>query len=82
MHSSRMRTASSLTIGGGSLPRGMLAQGSVCQGGVPCDLSHNVLDVTCMLSQYQLRVNTYAAAYIVLVGHMTVMHARIPPPLP
>ena len=52
----------------GCLPRwGCLSGGGgICPGGVPCDLSHNVFDVTCML-----RVNTYAAAYIVLVGHVT-----------
>ena len=43
MHSSRMRTTHSLTIGGGG--------GGVCPGGgVPCDLSHNAFDAICMLS--------------------------------
>ena len=48
----------------GSVPR------NVPRGGVPCNLSHNAFHVTCMLSQ-QLRVNTNAAAYMVLVGLAT-----------
>ena len=62
MHSSGMRTARLLTVscsargGGRGLP-----------GGVPCDLSHNAFDVTCMLALHQLRLNSNAAAYIVLV---------------
>ena len=40
-------------------------------GGVPYDLSHHAFDVTRMLSLYQLRGSTNAAAYILLVGHVT-----------
>ena len=47
---------------GACLPRGCLPGG---------DLSHHVFDVTSMLSPHQLRVYTNAAAYIVLVGHVT-----------
>ena len=47
--------------------------GWVC---VLCDLSHHAFDVTCMLSQHQLRASSYAPAYI-LVGHVTCM----PPPV-
>ena len=39
------------------------------KGGVPCDLSHNAFDVTCMLSLHQLRLITSAAFQIVL-GHV------------
>ena len=63
-------------LGGLCLPKGVSAQ-----EGVSCDLSHNAFDVTCMLSHHQLRVNTSAAAYIVLVGHVTMMHAGIHPPV-
>ena len=38
---------------------------------VPCDLSHHAFDVTCMLPPHQLRLTSSAAAYIVLVGHVT-----------
>ena len=55
-------------LGGGGLPGGDLPGGWVR---VPCVLSHNPFDVTGMLSQHQLRANTNAAAYIVLVGHVT-----------
>ena len=88
MHSSRMRTARTLTVHGGVylVPGGVLSPGGTClprggvsaQGrcvclprgvsarGVPCDLSHDAFDVTCMLPPHQLRPNTSAAAYIVL----------------
>ena len=57
---------------GGVCPVGVSArEGGVCpggcvsaKGGVPCDLSHHAFDVTCMLSQHQVSVNTNAAAYI------------------
>ena len=42
-----------------------------CPGGVPCDLSHHAFDVKCMLPPHQLRPTNSAAAYIVLVGHVT-----------
>ena len=45
--------------GGGCLPRG-----------VSCDLSHHAFDVTCMLPPHQLRLNTSAAASIVLTHCM------------
>ena len=95
MHSSRMRTACSLTVPWGVFVRGVSAQDSVCpggvcpggvcpggvcqgclsrmvsaRGGVPCDLAHNTFDVSCMLSLLQLRLNSNAAAHIVL-GHVT-----------
>ena len=60
MHSSRMRTARSLAIVGEVPAQGCLP------GGVPCDLSHHAFDVTCMLPPHQLRLDTSAAAYIVL----------------
>ena len=61
MHSSRMRTARTLTIPGVS------DRGVVCpQGRVPCDLSHQSFDVTCMLPPHQLRPTNSAVAYIVL----------------
>ena len=107
MHSSRMRTARTLTVHGGCLPRGCLlgggggclpegclprgvsawgvfAQGGIClgvgclPGGVPCDLSHDAFDVTCMLPPHQLRPNTSAAAYIVLAH---CMMGYTPPPV-
>ena len=81
-----MRTARALTIQGGgvfwgrgpaqgSLPRGCLSRG------VPCDLSHHAFDVTYMLSQHQLSVYTNAAAYIVVVGHVTQVHAGVYTPV-
>ena len=42
----------------------------VCPGGVPCNLSHDAFDVSCMLPPHQLRLNTSAAAYIVLAHCM------------
>ena len=66
MHSSRMRTARAVTVGwGGCLPGGCLPGGGGVCPGVSCDLCHHALDVTCMLSQHQLNVNTSATAYIV-----------------
>ena len=50
---------------------GVSAQGMSAWGGVPCDLSHHAFDVTCMLSPHQLRVSNNAAAYILLVAHVT-----------
>ena len=76
MHSSRMRTARTLTVGGGggfSIPGG-----SPSQGGIPCDLSHNAFDVTCMLPPHQLRHIKCAAAYIVWPRCML---GYIPPPV-
>ena len=66
---------------GGCLPGGCVCQGGVCQGGVcqggvcqggcvPCDLSHHAFHVTCMLPPHQLRLNTSAAAYILLAHCM------------
>ena len=63
---------------GGCLPKGGVCPGDVYLGGclpkgcvylegVPCDLSHQAFDVTCMLSLLQLRLKSNAAAYIVLV---------------
>ena len=45
--------------------------GCSCLGGVPSDLSHHAFDVTCMLPPHQMRPTNTAAAYIVLVGHVT-----------
>ena len=56
------------SIGGGFLHRG---------GGIPCDLSHNAFDVTCMLPPHQLRHINCAAAYIVWPRCML---GYIPPP--
>ena len=81
MHSSRMRTARSLTIIG-TCPGGCLPWGAACPGGmpvhggclpgggVPCDLSHHAFDVTCMLPPDQLSVSTSAAPYIVWLSCM------------
>ena len=44
---------------------------SAREGCVPCELSHHAFDVTCMLSPHQLRASNNAAAYILLVGHVT-----------
>ena len=79
MHSTRMLTTRfSCRLGGvclGGVDQGCLPR-DVCLGGgeevstlegVPCDLSHNAFDVTCMLSLHQLRLNSNAASYIVLV---------------
>ena len=78
MHSSRMRTARTVTTGGGfsiggfSIPAGDASiQGGLSIWGVPCDLSHHAFDVTCMLPPHQLRPTNSAAAYILLVGHVT-----------
>ena len=51
----------------------LLEGGGVCSWGVgvPCDLSHHAFDVTCMLPPHQLRPTNSAAAYILLVGHVT-----------
>ena len=73
MHSSRMRTGRAVTAGGLFAQVGVSAGGgAVCLMGVSAggavvsyDLSHHAFDVTCMLSQHQLNVNTSAAAYIV-----------------
>ena len=56
----------------GPLPGGVSAKGVSAGGvgGVPCDLSHDAFDVTCMLPPHQLRPNTSAAAYIVLAHCM------------
>ena len=88
-----MRTARSLTMvcvrGGGYLtwggvwPRGCLTQGMSDLGGVPYDLSHHAFDVTCMLPPHQLRPTSSAAAYILLVGHVTCKACwDTKPPLP
>ena len=47
------------------------ARGCTCPGRVPCGLSHHAFDVTCMLPPHQLRPTNSAAAYILLVGHVT-----------
>ena len=63
--------------------RGLLARGPPCQRGIPCDLSHHSFDVTCMLPPHQLRPTNSAAAYIVLVGHVTCKASwnTTPPPV-
>ena len=69
--------------GGGCLLPGGCAPGRggcllcLLRGGVPCDLSHHAFDVTCMLPPHQLRLNTSAAAYILLAHCML----GYPPPL-
>ena len=45
-------------------PGGVSTWGVSAQGGVS---AHHAFDVTCMLSLYQLRLKSSAAAYIVLV---------------
>ena len=71
------------------LPRGISLPGGAClgvslPGGVPCDLSHHAFDVTCMLPPHQLRPTNSAAAYIVLIGHVTYKASwdTHPPPSP
>ena len=84
MHSSRMRTARTVTIrwGGGvcsrgvgvSAPGGCLLWGggvSAPGGGGPCDISHHAFDVICMLPAHQLRHINSAPAFILLPGHVT-----------
>ena len=65
-----MHTARSLTMMGGCLLGG---GGCLLLGGrgVSCDLSHHAFDVTCLLPPHQLRSTNNAAAYILLVGHVT-----------
>ena len=67
----------------GGACRGGPATGGACWGGVPCDLSHHAFDVTCLLPPHQLRPTNSAAAYIVLVGHVTCKASwdTHPPPL-
>ena len=83
MHSSRMRTACSLTIkwGRGLPARGVSPRGCLPRG-VPCDLSHHAFDVTCMLPQYQLRHINSAPAYILLPGYVTCKACWDTPPPP
>ena len=75
MHSSRMCTTRTVTVRGvsaqGGVCPGVSALGDACPEGMcvsawraSCDLSHHAFDVTCMLSQHQLIVDTSAAAYI------------------
>ena len=68
--------------GGGACPGGVPARRGGCLpgggGGVPCDLSHDAFDVTCMLPPHQLRPNTSAAAYIVL-AHCMLGYTTPPP---
>ena len=47
---------------------------------MPCDLSHHAFDVTCMLPPHQLRPTNSAAAYILLVGHVTCKACWDTPP--
>ena len=62
MHSSRMRTARSLTASrGGVCPE----EGVSAQGGG--HVTYHAFDVTCMLSLLQLTLKSNAAAYIVVV---------------
>ena len=49
----------------------MSGQVRVSAEGMPCDLSHHALDVTCMLPPHQLRPSNSGAAYILLVDHVT-----------
>ena len=55
----------------GGVSQHALDRGVSAQGGVPCDISNHAFDFTCMLSWHQLRVNTSAPAYIVLVDNVT-----------
>ena len=48
--------------------------------GVPRDLPHHVFDVTYMLPPHQLRPTNSAAAYILLVGHVTCKACWDTPP--
>ena len=64
----------------GPWPRVGVCPGAVSARGVPCDLSHHAFDVTCMLSPHQLRASNNAAAYILLVGHVTCKACWDTPP--
>ena len=63
---------------GGACRGGCLAEGVPARGGIPCDLSHDAFDVTCLLPPHQLRHINCAAAYIVLPRCML---GYPPPPL-
>ena len=67
----------------GSPSGGLSIPGGSPSGGLPCDLSHHAFDVTCMLPPHQLRPTNSAAAYIVLVGHVTCKASwdTTPPPV-
>ena len=85
MHTARLLTVSpsmhcsrgGCLVLGGAWSRGRVsARRGICPGGclprgLPYDLSHHAFDVTCMLPLHQLRPTNSAAAYIVLVGHVT-----------
>ena len=73
MHSSRIYP---IVLGGGGLCPGGLP------GGVLCDLSYNAIDVTCMVFLRRLRLNSNAAAYIVLVMWPVKECWDTPPPPP
>ena len=64
---------------GRGVPAWGVPAGGVCLGGVPCDLSHHAFDVTCILPPHQLRLNTSAAAYI-LLAHCMLGYHHPPPP--
>ena len=89
MHSSGMRTARLLTAWRGCTCQGVYllgvylseGLGCTCRGGVLCDLCHHACDVTCMLPPHQLRPSNSAAAYILLVGHVTCKACWDTPPL-
>ena len=68
-----------VSIWGGSPLGGLHPGGFSIQGGwgIPCDLSYNAFDVTCMLPPHQLRYIYCAAAYIVW---SRCMLGYIPPP--
>ena len=68
--------------GGFSIWEGGWGSPSRREGGLPCDLSHHAFDVTCMLLPHQLRPTNSAAAYIVLVGHVTCKASWDTTPLP
>ena len=67
---------------GGVPARGCTFQGGYMPMGVPCYLSHHAFDVTCMLPPHQLKPTNSAAAYILLVGHVTCKECWDTTPLP
>ena len=70
----------SLRWGGCVLLGGCAPRGCLLPGGVQYDLSHHAFDVTCMLPPRQLRLNTSAAAYI-LLAHCMLGYHHPPPPV-
>ena len=61
LHPGGLSIRGALHLGGSSIP----------EGGYHVTYPHHAFDVTCMLPPHQLRPTNSAAAYIVLLGHVT-----------